>query len=747
MKKRLLIGVIVTECHIDFQEEILGGIISQAFRSKCDIAIIAPLYNFFSDSVHRSADKKIFDLILSEKFDGFLYDRNSFFGDGIRKYIDDQLKRSGKPVMLLDFEEHRSFETTSIDDSEAFEAITDHLIEEHSLRKIYCLTGPRNLFVSEERLKGYKNSMKKHGIEVAREWCRYGDFWTACAQSLAESIASGELEMPQAVVCGNDASAIQLIKSLAINGIRVPEDVAVTGYDASLESYTNHPSVTTYRHPNYQLGAESFRRLYRIITGRICNKIPNEKGMLRLGESCGCGNHTGLKSSVRRRLKIGERFERTMLYSDMLFDISRVSTPEEFADRLDNYTYFIYRMSHFDLYLTRKYIESASGDINEKLTFTTGDEVRPILSKSLVLRRYFPDEYISSNDILHIYGEDRKYPVAYYITPLHYNDNFFGYAAVSFGKDPIAYAPLYMQWINYVSIALEQVRIRAVMNRTISDVNHDMLYDSVTGTLNRRGIERTLEERLGQGIHSAEAECIRINLTGIGKMYYQSGEKKCDQLLKNFTAAVENCVKNGEIYGIWSNNTIGIVSFTAGRSESLYRSLCTYIKESEYDEKRNCSVDFTLGSCTMSLRRSYDLSDSMYKAAVNRLYTYNISDNTGNPQFEKLCRLRNELRSAPEKQWKISDIADELFLSKSYLQKIYKTYFGKSIIKEMIQFRIDRAKELLLNTDMTVTEIARECGYSSYNYFARQFKTIEGISPSDYRSTAVPEKQRQNGGS
>ncbi|MBQ6211975.1 MAG: diguanylate cyclase, partial [Ruminococcus sp.] len=102
MKKRLLIGVIVTECHIDFQEEILGGIISQAFRSKCDIAIIAPLYNFFSDSVHRSADKKIFDLILSEKFDGFLYDRNSFFGDGIRKYIDDQLKRSGKPVMLLD---------------------------------------------------------------------------------------------------------------------------------------------------------------------------------------------------------------------------------------------------------------------------------------------------------------------------------------------------------------------------------------------------------------------------------------------------------------------------------------------------------------------------------------------------------------------------------------------------------------------------------------------------------------------
>ena len=52
----------------------------------------------------------------------------------------------------------------------------------------------------------------------------------------------------------------------------------------------------------------------------------------------------------------------------------------------------------------------------------------------------------------------------------------------------------------------------------------------------------------------------------------------------------------------------------------------------------------------------------------------------------------------------------------------------------MIQFRIDKAKSLLTDTDMTVTDIARECGYSSYNYFVRQFKTAEGMSPSEYRA-------------
>ena len=87
----------------------------------------------------------------------------------------------------------------------------------------------------------------------------------------------------------------------------------------------------------------------------------------------------------------------------------------------------------------------------------------------------------------------------------------------------------------------------------------------------------------------------------------------------------------------------------------------------------------------------------------------------------------------PELPWNISEIAESLYLSKSYLQKIYKSYFGKSIIEEMIEFRIDNAKTLLSQTDMTVTEISRECGYSSYNYFVRQFRTSEGCSPSDYR--------------
>ena len=91
------------------------------------------------------------------------------------------------------------------------------------------------------------------------------------------------------------------------------------------------------------------------------------------------------------------------------------------------------------------------------------------------------------------------------------------------------------------------------------------------------------------------------------------------------------------------------------------------------------------------------------------------------------------MRKNPELSWSISEISDGMFISKSYLQKIYKSYFNISIIEELIKFRLEKAKKLLIESDKTVTDIARDCGYSTYNYFARQFRSAENVSPSQYR--------------
>ncbi len=58
---------------------------------------------------------------------------------------------------------------------------------------------------------------------------------------------------------------------------------------------------------------------------------------------------------------------------------------------------------------------------------------------------------------------------------------------------------------------------------------------------------------------------------------------------------------------------------------------------------------------------------------------------------------------------------------------------GKSIIDELIIFRIKKTKKLLANTNYPLTKIAEKCGYSSDTYLIKQFKRIEGITPNEYR--------------
>lgn len=729
MKKRLLIGVVITSCHFDFQEEILKGIITQAFKSNCNIAVLTSLHNFSLDTPQKEYDKKIFELILSDNFDGFLYERNTFCNEKIANYVDELLERSEKPVMLLDSPDHERFESTAIDDCSAFEQITDHLIDVHGCNKIYCLTGPKNVFVSHERMNGFKISMKKHGLYYDRKSCIYGDFWEDAAKALAERIIKKEIEKPDAVVCGNDHSAIVLTERLINGGIRVPEDIAVTGYDNTEEAKNYSPSITTFSRPNFQLGAESFRRLYRIITGRICSKIHNNNGGIIFGCSCGCNQITNTDKSITRRNRINSRLETDILNRDMLFDISDTNNTADFADRLDNYTYYIYKMKRLEICLTKKYLES-----DNSLTFRNGDDVQTVLAKSEIKRNDISGKYFSSSEIISAFSQNLPYPCAYYISPLHYNKNFFGYAAVSFGKEPMSFSQLYLYWINNVNISLEHLRIKSMFNNISLNARKTVIYDENTNLLNRNGMEKSLSDMIksldGKGI---SADFIRIQLTGLNKIYFQNGEPKCLKITACFAGFLKEIIKPNEICGLWSHDTFCIITTSDRRNDEIIPELIRKIKKTQFSADENCNIDFVAGLYNQEINMGLSLSNAMHKASVNRIFNYNISESNMNPQFEKLCMLRGRIMKNPELPWGIDDIADSLYLSKSYLQKIYKSYFGKSIIEEMIEFRIEKAKELLAKTNMTVTDISKECGYSSYNYFVRQFKMSEGISPSEYR--------------
>ena len=88
----------------------------------------------------------------------------------------------------------------------------------------------------------------------------------------------------------------------------------------------------------------------------------------------------------------------------------------------------------------------------------------------------------------------------------------------------------------------------------------------------------------------------------------------------------------------------------------------------------------------------------------------------------------------PEEIADVSQLAEESGMSRSGFQHTYKRIFGVSVRTDIINARMERAKSLLLSTDLPVREIAYKCGYSSEYSFMRQLKNHFGKTPTQFRS-------------
>jgi AraC-like DNA-binding protein len=100
---------------------------------------------------------------------------------------------------------------------------------------------------------------------------------------------------------------------------------------------------------------------------------------------------------------------------------------------------------------------------------------------------------------------------------------------------------------------------------------------------------------------------------------------------------------------------------------------------------------------------------------------------------DRFIALRDDIFRHPEKEWNIESIIRSMGISKSHFQRIYKELFDTSCKEDIITSRMEKAKWLLENTIIPVTQIAEQCGYFNSSHFIRQFGTRVEMTPSDYR--------------
>ncbi len=122
------------------------------------------------------------------------------------------------------------------------------------------------------------------------------------------------------------------------------------------------------------------------------------------------------------------------------------------------------------------------------------------------------------------------------------------------------------------------------------------------------------------------------------------------------------------------------------------------------------------------------------------------------PRIRRFSPLRAEarraadlLRSEPQRRWSVTELANEVHLSKSQVSRLFVEAFGKSPIAYLTMLRTERMAALLRTTDAPITVIAEEVGWSDPDFAARQFRRSVGVTPSGYRALSQVQAPQATG--
>lgn len=176
----------------------------------------------------------------------------------------------------------------SVDNIAGIRLAFAHLLE-HGRRRIAFIAGnPGRGGDSEERLRAYHEALAEAGLPFEAGLCAYGAHRKEGGAAAMQQILSSGQPF-DALIASNDLSAIGAIEVLQKAGLRIPEDVAVIGFDDILEARSLSPTLTTVRHPTFSLGYQAVETLLEYLRTRQWSHtkvtVPTR---LILRQSCGC---------------------------------------------------------------------------------------------------------------------------------------------------------------------------------------------------------------------------------------------------------------------------------------------------------------------------------------------------------------------------------------------------------------------------------------------------------------------------
>ncbi|MBQ8928335.1 MAG: GGDEF domain-containing protein [Oscillospiraceae bacterium] len=633
MKDRKRIAVVAANVRYEgYQHPVLKGILTQAAALDYDTAIFSPFICYENDTPYQRGEDRIYDLIDYSFFDAVIYIPCSIINNPLRAKLEKDFEENCPvPVIALEHD-NPALHCIQTGDRAAFEQMVTHLIETHGLTRIMCLTGFEGNLQAELRLQGYRDAMERHGLPIPEDYVIYGDFWKMAATELAEKIADGRAPRPQAVVCCCDTVAITLCNRLVELGFRVPEDIVVTGYDASKEAEENVPSITSYDRPLVGLGVDAVLEAHRLITGETAAPAVRDVGRLIPAESCGCGEDFRQKFEKRQsQIRNTETYRELFENCPMTETLNSTETLNDLLLKLIEHLYLINGANDWYLCMCDAWDDPAK-NTGAPSAYNNYTDRMHLRIDSTDRDSFVVDVPFDRRDLLPAFHTDREHPRAFYITPLHFNERCFGYTALSFGDEPMAFDVIYHSWIRNLTNALEFMRVRNILSSMNQRLFTASIRDALTGIFNRKGFKHYSEELFRKAAETdKKLLIIAADLDDLKVINDTYGHVEGDNAISVAANALGTCVARGEICARTGGDEfliIGCADYTEETPSQYLSYIYDFLEQYNNATEKPYTVGMSLGWVIAQVHAGEDLQTYIDEADA-RMYENKVARKKG----------------------------------------------------------------------------------------------------------------------
>jgi LacI family transcriptional regulator len=233
----------------------LSGITEQAEEMGYTL-VLKELPRFDADSV-----QPLLNSLVARQVDGIIWAVSEVGSN--RAWLEGQLPDLAAPLVFLTMRERPALSSVSIDNYRGGCLATEHLLEQ-GYRHVGHISGPLDWWEARQRMAGWQESLRRAGRPVADHHWASGN-WSAASGARAIGPLLDAYPEMDALFVANDQMALGVLQVACRRGLRVPQDLAVVGFDGIPETAYYWPPLTTVYQDLRELGCTAVRELSRAI--------------------------------------------------------------------------------------------------------------------------------------------------------------------------------------------------------------------------------------------------------------------------------------------------------------------------------------------------------------------------------------------------------------------------------------------------------------------------------------------------